>query len=311
MIGKPQSIYRLLDKISSEVEAGATISSAFKNNTGALFTSEMVSIISAGEETDNLPQALNMLADYSDEKLDLKEKTDSIFIYPTIIVVAAIAVVTFIMNYILPMLTLSIKGSGGELPPETRILLSISAFFQNNLPVILITLTAAITLYKLFSMSKRGGVKIDRIKLYSPVSGRCRRISVSDEFVNTIYILMQSGLKMQTAIKTAAETCKNRYIKVRLEEITKHIDDGADFVEKLADIRELHPLLIMSFETGAISGDFKKSLSNCRAFYRKEISRENDRMLRIAEPMLTIILALVVGFVVIAIYKAVIATYNI
>lgn len=294
-----KKLKEILGRVYDQVQKGRSLSDAFK------FEEEipdlMVNMIAAGEASGRLEYIMNELSEYYKKQYKQKQKVSQATMYPKIIIVFTIAVVGFLLVKVVPDFVQNLSGMGGELPIFTKILMAVGEFAKKTWIFFLIGVLLAYG-YKVFFLNKDEAYKIKSGKrsLEGRVFGRINRQLVAGRFANTFAILTSSGLGVIQAIEISGQVLENTYIEKKLNEAKEDVKKGHPIGKTIEDLNVFPTMLTQMITVGEETGALEDILIRTSEFYDGEVEAAIEKMTTMIEPILIMVLAVVVLFIVMA-----------
>ena len=243
-------------------------------------------------------------------QVKLKGKVRGAMIYPTFVILLAIAVVIVLMVKVVPTFTAVFAEQGAELPAITRSLIAISDFFRNQWLIILIILAALFIIYKLYSGTEDGKMKIAKLAQKLPVLGEISVLNSASQFANTMAMMLGAGLPITKAVSITARTMSNYYVSTEVGKIASDLEIGQTLGRSLRDAGCLPDILVDMAAVGEESGELESTLAMTAEYYDSELEAATAAALAKLEPATLIFMGVVAGYIVIAIYVAMFSMYN-
>lgn len=294
-----KKLKEILGRVYDQVQKGRSLSDAFK------FEEEipdlMVNMIAAGEASGRLEYIMNELSEYYRKQYKQKQKVSQATMYPKIIVVFTVVVVGFLLIKVVPDFIQNLSGMGGDLPIFTKILVAVGEFAKKTWIFFLIVGLLAYG-YKVFFLNKDEGYKIKSGKrsLEGRVFGRINRQLVAGRFANTFAILTSSGLGVIQALEISGQVLENAYIEKKLNEAKEDVKKGHPIGKTIEDLNVFPSMLTQMITVGEETGALEDILVKTSEFYDGEVEAAIEKMTTMIEPILIIVLAVVVLFIVMA-----------
>lgn len=257
--------------------------------------------VAAGEQSGHLDKVLNRLADYTESNSESKQKVKLALLYPIILLLLSILIVSGLMVYVVPDVVEVFIDSGQQLPLLTIGLIAISDFIRDYGLYLLAILIVA-TLGFRFALT-RPGIRLDYDKrlLHFPVAGRLSRgINVS-RFSNTLSILTASSVPLVEALKISGEVLSNRWLKLKVKEVTQQVTEGASLSVSLRQAEYFPPMMVHMIASGEASGELDQMLERVAANQEREIQGFIALMLGLFEPLMLLFMGACVLLIVMAI----------
>ncbi len=283
------------------IEGGKTLSQAM-NEHPHTFDEVMVSLIRAGEETGSVPHVLNNLLESLKWQDELAAHTKKLIMYPAFLGTVVVAVVMFMMIYLVPKMAGFIRNMGQALPLQTRILIATSEFFVNYWYVVIglpILLTAGITL--LVKQNPAARYRLDDIKLRLPWIGTILKKIILSRFASVFAMMYASGITILDSIKTTEDIVGNVVIKDGLKRAGKLIAEGQNVTAAFGQVELFPPLVLRMLRVGENTGALDTALTNVSYFYNRDVRESIEKVQAMIEPVMTVIIGLILGWIMLAV----------
>ena len=288
---------KVLGAISAEVEGGKMLSQALAEHPN-VFTEVFVSLVSAGEQTGQLPVVFNNLFNTLRWQDELMSQTKKLLAYPAFVAVVVFGAVAFLMSYLVPQMASFLKNMGQELPMNTKFLIALSDAFVNywwlmiGLPVLVV-----ITLASIIKTNPIARYRFDMIKLQLPYTGPILNKIIMARFARYFALMYQTGIPILDAIKICEKIVGNRVIADALSRVHAQISAGESMSESFRNAGLFPQLVVRMIKVGENTGALDKSLLNISYFYDRDVNDSMDKLLKMIEPALTVFLGLILGFI--------------
>lgn len=296
-----KSFRAIIQKIQADIENGLSLSAALAKHP-KVFSNFFVSLIRTGEAGGVLPAVLNRLAGYLEKEEDLRRKVRSSFAYPTIVLITAILVVTFLLIFIVPVFRAVFKTLRVELPMPTVILIALSNLFVKFWWLLLSVIILGYAGLQIAQRQAKFRLLVDTFKLKFPVFGMLNRKVAVSRFVRTLSTLTGSGLTLNESLNICQDIVGNSVIKNMLILAKKEINQGRQISESLKTGHIFPGIAIQMISVGEESGTLNAMLDKCADFLDEDIDILIRGLVVKLEPMLTFGLAVLIGFIALAIY---------
>jgi len=292
---------KVLAKVANELKKGLALSEALANSPG-VFDGLYVALVHAGEVSGQLHIILEELADYLETMEDTRRKVISALTYPVIVLLFMGFIVAGLILFVVPQFSEIYAKFGARLPGPTRALVAISQGVSRNfLPVLLGVILGIIGLW-FASMTERGGIVFDTIKLHFPVFGMLVENSVMNKFAKTFGILLAAGVPVLESLGHVQRVVGNRVLVKALETAKMLIKDGFAISVALKKVDVFPPTLVQLIATGEETGEMDKLLDKASYFYAKQVDAIVSRLTSLIEPIMIIVLGAVVVSIIVTIY---------
>ncbi len=288
---------KVLGAVSAEVEGGKMLSQAMAEHPG-VFSDVFVSLIDAGERTGQLPTVLNNLFNTIRWQDELMSQTKKLLAYPAFVAVVVLGAVAFLMTYLVPQMVSFLRNMGQELPLNTKILIAISNVFVDywwlviGLPIlVVIGLAAAI------KSNPSARYRFDKFKLDMPITGPILNKIIMARFARYFALMYQTGIPILDAIKISENIVGNRVVADALSRVHAQINAGDAMSESFRNAGLFPQLVVRMIKVGESTGGLDKSLLNISYFYDRDVNDSMQKMLKMIEPALTVILGGILAFI--------------
>lgn len=288
---------KVVGGLVSEVEGGRMLSQAMAEYPN-VFSHVFVSLVQAGEQTGRLPEVFDNLAATLRWQDELVSQTKRLLAYPTFVLVVVLAAVAFLMSYLVPQMVSFLQNMGQELPLETRVLIFMSNSFVSywwiivSAPVLL-----AIVVAIMVRKSAEARYKFDYVKLRIPVVGDILQKIILARFARYFALMYQTGIPILDAIKTCEEIVANRVVADALSRAQQQINAGDSMSESFRNAGLFPPLVVRMIRVGEGTGGLDKSLLKISYFYDRDVNESIEKMMKLIEPTLTVILGGILAFI--------------
>ncbi|KAB2641160.1 MAG: type II secretion system F family protein [Verrucomicrobia bacterium] len=297
-----------LAALADSVQSGATFSESLAQHP-KIFNKLYVNMVKAGELGGVLEVVLNRLAEYQEKAQKLKNKIVSAMVYPIIVMFIAVAILVFLMIFIVPKFeAMFVEMGNAELPTISKVVFGISKFFIDNpygvpnIVFVLILLGIAAFLFSLWGRTKGGRVAIDSLKLKLPIFGDIQRKSAVSRFSRTLGTLVTSGVPILQALNITRDTAGNVIISSAIEKVHEAVKEGESIVTPLQASGVFPNMVISMVDVGEETGQLPEMLLKVADVYDDEVDNAVTALTSILEPIMIVMLALVVGSVVFALF---------
>jgi type IV pilus assembly protein PilC len=284
-----------------DVESGHTLADAFSKHPKA-FTELYVNMVAAGEAGGILDTILMRLATFLEKSDALVRKVKGAMVYPGVIFsVAGIAVATLLI-FVIPTFQKMFASVGMELPLPTRIVIGMSDFLINYWWALIFIIAGIVYGIRQYYATSDGRKKIDQFMLNAPVLGDLLRKSAVSRFTRTLGTLISSGVSILDGLEITAKTAGNRVIHDAVMESRNSIAGGETIAGPLEKSKVFPPMVISMIAVGEQTGGLDEMLSKIADFYDEEVDVSVSALLSLMEPMMIVVLGVIVGGMVVAMY---------
>ncbi len=262
------------------------------------FNPMLISFIKSGDESGKLSQVLDEFSEFMFTTSKNKEKIRQAFIYPIILLIVTIVVVGLIVSLVMPTFIETFRESNMTLPIYTKILIGISEFFSRYWSLVLALIITFFVVMGIFYRKKDYRLSIDRSLFNRLPLKRFRMLNVEYKLTSLLYILRSGDIDIIKSIDIISDAYTNTYIQKKFYYIKKDLMDGLSLMEAFKNSGIFSSLLISMLEVGEASSRLEESLKQAAEYYSNEYIFKLKKFSRLAEPVLILIMAFVVGFVV-------------
>ena len=289
----------ILVRIKDEVKEGASFADALKRYP-KVFDNIYVQLVRAGEASGKLEMILERLTAYMERRAEIRKRIRSALTGPIIQLVVAVAVVSVMMIFVVPPMAENFAETGKELPLPTAILLAISHLFTRYYLIVIAVLIGGIIGFKYWKSTLSGARTIDQIKLKLPIIGYFTRTNAIVQFCYTLGMLLEGGVNLAEALDIVVSIIDNRVLAHALSEARDKIIKQGKIAQYLKQTGMFPPIATYLISTGEQSGQLDKMLLTVAENYEEESGEYADSLSAKIGPIMLIIMAVVVGFIVIS-----------
>jgi len=283
------------------IEGGRSLSQAL-GEFPEVFGKVFVSLVRSGEQTGRLSEVLKSLTESLKWEDELAAQTKKIIMYPAFVGGVVVLVTFFLMIYLVPQMTGFIRNMGQAIPLQTRILMAVSDVFVNYWYAIIAAPFVAWFALK-FAMRSNPAVEyaIDRYKISMPVIGPILRKIILSRFASSFAMMYSSGITVLDAIRSCEEIVGNKALEQALRTAGQQIADGKNLTAAFQELDLFPRLVIRMLRIGENTGGLDTALLNVSYFYNREVREGIGKLQALVEPVLTVVLGLVLGWVMLAV----------
>ena len=306
---KPGPLKNSLGDVIEDIESGSTLSEAMAKQPKA-FDNLYVNMVKAGEAGGALEVILQRLADFKEKSMSLKRKVKGAMIYPCAVISVAVVIVTFIMVYIIPKFKKIFEDFETDLPQITKTLIAMSDWVAAYWYLIPAFPVALWLLIKIIKKNKTGAYIVDRISLKIPLLGKIIEKSTVARVCRTLGTLIASGVPILEGIIIARDTSGNHVFMRAFDNIYTAIREGETIAVPLKEARIVDDLVVNMVDVGEETGALDSMLYKVADVYDEEVEVLVEGLISLLEPIMVVVLGLVVGFIVIALFMPLIKLLN-
>lgn len=300
---------RALADIRERVKSGEMLSEAFAAQ-GELFPRLYSSSLASGERSGEVPTVLKRFITYSQMVMAVRRKVVAALIYPAILLVLSIGLIALMTFFIIPKFKSFMDDFGTELPLITKVLMGVAIGARDHWLVFLASAAAIFVLIGVWQRSGTGRVAFDRLKLRLPIVGRVIHDYAQNRFTRTLGTLVAGGIPLVTSLELAARAVGNALFEKELLGVAVKVREGQSLWESLERTDLISDITIEMIKVGESTGSLEEMLDNASTFMDEEIDYRLTRVVALIEPLMLVVMAVLVGGMLLAIYLPLIRTYG-
>ncbi|MEW4530363.1 MAG: type II secretion system F family protein [Maioricimonas sp. JB045] len=306
---KPGPLKSSLIGVIEDVESGNTLSEAMAKQPKA-FDNLYVNMVKAGEAGGALEIILQRLAEFKERAQSLKRKVQGAMVYPVAVITVATCIVGFIMYWIIPKFKEIFEDFGVELPGITVFLIETSDWVVNYWYLIPAIPIGLVLFIKIIKKNKTGAYIVDRVSLKIPVLGAIISKATVARTCRTLGTLISSGVPILEALSIARDTSGNEVFRKAFDHIHASIREGESMAVPLKETRIVDDLVVNMVDVGEETGALDNMLYKVADVYDEEVSVLIEGLVNLLEPLMVVVLGLIVGFIVIALFMPLVKLLN-
>jgi type IV pilus assembly protein PilC len=298
---KPGVLKNALMDVVEDVEGGSSLSEAFGKHPKC-FDRLYVNMVKAGEAGGALEVILQRLAEFKEKAQALKRRITGAMIYPIVVILVAVTILTFIMVFIIPKFEKIFKDFNMQLPTLTLMLMSTSRWFAQywySLPLFPLCFWLLI---KLIRLNKTGSYALDRMYLWIPIIGGLIEKTIVARTMRTLGTLVSSGVPILEALSIVRETCTNAVFERMYQRVYESIREGDTIAQPLKESRLVDDMVVNMIDVGEETGDLDTMLYKVSDVYDEEVKVLVEGLLAMLEPLMIVFLGVVIGTIIVALF---------
>jgi type IV pilus assembly protein PilC len=306
VLGKqePDPVMRkTVGKLGDSVSGGSTFSDSLSQHP-KIFNKLYVNMVKAGELGGVMELVLVRLADFQEKAQKLKNKVVSAMFYPIIVLVIAVAIMAFLLVYIVPKFKEIFDDmlQGRPLPALTQFVIGASEFVQGNFFTIVIAVVVFIVGYNFMARTPKGRVIVDATTLRVPLFGDLIKKGSISRFSRTLGTLVTSGVPILQALNITRDTAGNVVLSDAIQKVHDSVKEGESIVSPLEKSGLFPPMVVSMIDVGEETGQLPEMLLKIADVYDDEVDNTVAGLTSLLEPIMIVFLAVVVGTIVIALF---------
>ena len=294
-----KTLKKALGAVYEDVQKGFTISEAMKKHT-KIFPTILINMIEAGEVSGTLDTILERMANHFEQENKLENKIKSSLIYPISLIVVSVAVVIFMLVAVLPTFVGMFEGSGVALPWPTQFILDLSHWLQKYWYIFISIIVIIVGGFLYFRSTIEGRKFLDGLKIKIPGIRVTNAKIITSRFTRTLSTLMASGIPLLQSLEVVGKVLNNTVVQDRLIDSMDSIRRGAALSRAVKAMEIFPPMVDSMVKIGEESGALDDILAKTADFYDEEVEMSLQRMTTLIEPILLVGMAIVIGFIVVA-----------
>jgi type IV pilus assembly protein PilC len=303
LLGKRQRnkyFQSMLENIRERVKGGELLSDAFaaQGNISRIYTTTLL----AGERSGNMEEVLNRYIAYQRITAVFRKKLVSSLWYPALLVVALTGMLSFLITYVVPKFAELYRDFGAQLPAITTMMLDVGTALRSYLYIIAPAVLAIIAGITLWVRSEAGARVLDIARFKMPIFGNVWMKYQVAMFCRTLSTLLAGGMPLVPSLETASSSINSRRISKTVEQAARRVREGGSLSASLEEAHFFPDLAIEMIEVGESSGALSAMLNSVAEFYEEDVQNALTAAMQLIEPVLLIVMACVVGFVLVSLY---------
>ena len=264
-------------------------------------------MVAAGEKSGHLDVVLNRLADYTERRQQTRSQITQALVYPCIMLTFAIGVISLLLTLVVPKIVGNFTNMGQELPAITQFLIDLSDWMRSYGLFLLLFIMLLIFVANRLVQQPAMRLKYHQLILRLPVIGKVSKSLNTARFARTLSILSSSAVPLLEAMRISADVLQNQHIKNLIMEAAVNVKEGSSLRAALDNTKMFPPMMMHMIASGEKSGELQGMLGRAADNQERQFEAQVSITLKIFEPMLIVVMALVVLFIVMAILQPILA----
>ena len=289
-----------VNTVRDEVRNGAMLSDAFRR--AGVFPPMYVTSVLAGEKSGSLPEVLDRFIAYQRMSLAVRKKILLSLLYPSILITLVIALIVFLVTYVVPNFAQLYQSMGTNLPAITQILIAVGTTARNYILVGIGALVAGVILFRWWMRRESAKEKIDAVKLRVPILGTIWIKYQVAQFARVLGTLLLGGIPLVQALETSSDSLGSSLLRKALGTAKRKVREGQALSRSLSETRIFPGLSIDMIEVGESTGALSAMLASVAEFYEDDVNTQMTAALSLIEPAIMIFMGCFVAFVLVALY---------
>ncbi len=304
-----KAFQKILESIVADLRAGSAFSVSL-SKFPRVFPTMYHRTISAGEQSGNLDQVLRRMADYMERTALAAKKIKSALTYPIVILVVSIVVVAVLVFFVMPTFISLYESLGANLPTISKILMNIAQGAVDYGAYVLLALVVAIALAFMYVRTPKGRINFDTLMLRLPVIGPIVHLNELSRCSRTISMLIKVGLPLPDIMTMCIQSAGNKVMVQALSDVKQEMLAGEGLAGPMGKRKIFLPLMVQMVAVGEKTGNLGNTLTTVADSYETDADDKTSLAIGLLQPAMTIGMAAVVGFIVIAMISAMYGVYG-
>ena len=290
----------VITQIRDRVREGKSLSEAVTE--AGVFSKVYSTAILAGEKSGNLSGVLEYYIAYQKVSTGVRKKILATLMYPALLVVVSIVIVTYLVAAVIPKFALLYRDLNVDLPTPTKVLIALTVDYRYMFILGMIALGLVAVAVFFWSRTEDGGVAFDRLKFRVPIVGDTLLKFQVAQFSRTLSTLLTGGTPLVAGLQTASDAISSKLVRGTVTQATQMVREGESLSGALAATRVMPPMALDMIEVGESSGALAPMLNSVAEFYEDEVNVKLSAMVALIEPIMLIFMGILVAFILISLY---------
>ena len=296
----------LAKEILANLEEGSSLSDSFYNY-GDVFNREYINIIRVGEKVGKVDLSLKDLADMLERRIEIKKRLQSALIYPSLLIIMALISTAVIIGTLVPNIAPIFKENGQPIPSGLQFIIDIVDAWPIMFGMVIVLMVIFFVLIKLSKDRRDWLISFDKMTLNIPVAGSLISENTLARFSRTVGSMLKSGVPLIQCLESGHIAIQNNYFKTRFEDLTKQVTSGARLSHSMKDVEFIPSMVMQMVSIGEETGRLDEMFLRIASILEKKTQTTIERMMGLLTPILTIMIAAVVGGLIITVMNAVLS----
>lgn len=292
-------LLEVIKTVSSDVQGGSTFADALGHHPKA-FNDLYCSMVRAGEVSGGLDAVMERLCSFLESEQEMRSKIITAMTYPAFMVVVCVLVISVLFTFVVPKFQSMFEDSGAVLPLSTQFLMGLSGFIRGWWWAILLGAVGLILLFRHYIKTETGRVQWDEFKLQLPLLGDLITKREVAKFARTLGTLLANGVNILRALDITEEVISNQILAKEVQQMSADIKEGERLSDRMAKSSLFPPIAVNMVAVGEETGELEKTLGSVAVSFENETERVIKTVTTLLEPLMIVVMAVVVGFIVFA-----------
>jgi len=302
-------VRKVAQEIRADIAVGKSLAEALEARSKQ-FPPVFVSMVRAAEASGTLPEVLERIAETREREQKMRAKLISALLYPSLLVVTAVAALMVIMLFVVPRFKSMLVDAGTKLPPSAATVIAVSDWLNAHVTALGIGVAALVI--GIVVLRRQAPVRrfLDRLSLRLPIVGNLMRMDLTIRFCRTLGALLANGVALPTALNLTREVMGNDEAAAVVAAMGQELRKGSDLARPMEASRLFPPIVIALVRVGEETGGLAKSALYLADMFEERLDVATQRLVTILEPVIIIAVSIVVAMIVISIMGAVVSVYD-
>jgi type IV pilus assembly protein PilC len=296
-----QHFKAVLTDIRDRVKSGQDLSEAFEEH-AELFPRLFPSTLKAGEKSGELEQVIRRFIRYLKLVMDARRRVITALVYPVVLICLSITMISIMMVYVVPKITVFFENLEVELPLMTRMLIAVSGFAHRNVVWLALGALGGGVAFRAWRRTAPGRLWLDRTKLKLPFLGPVLHRFALTELCRSLATLLSGGIPLVPALEIATDAVGNLEVRQAIAPQIQLVREGKPFHEALERSGVFLEMSIDMIKVGEATGSLDEMLTSVADFLDEQIETRMGRILTLIEPLMLVFMGIIVAMILVAIY---------
>lgn len=304
-----KTLKKALGEVYEDVSKGESMAGAMKKR-AKVFPSMLCNMVEAGEASGSMEVAFERMAVQFEKENKLKQSVKKAMIYPIVLLVVMVGVLFLMMIWVIPNFMQMFAELDTEMPAVTQMVITMSDFVVAKWWLIILVAAGVIVAFKAYAASPSGKFVLGGIALKIPVFGKLQMKSECARLGRTLCTLLGAGVPMIDAIEITARSMENVHYKKAMMDAKDQVMRGVALSRPLKNCGLFPPMVVHMVSIGEETGNIESMLENVANYYEDDVQVATEQVMALMEPMIIVVMAVVVGFLIMAIMQPMLTLYE-
>ena len=304
-----RALKKVLGEVISDVRSGNQLSAVLVKHP-KVFSPIYCRLLGIGEQTGELEVVLRQVADYMEKEEATVKQTKSALMMPAITAVIAVVVIGLLVTFILPSFSSLYTSLGVDLPPITRMLITIGEKAQGNGMYFLLVVLVIVGSVSLYIKTPGGRYKWDKLRLRLPLIGHVRHLSELARYCRSLSLLLRAGMPLSEVMSLLIQSSGNKALAKALSEVQEEMVKGEGLSRPMAKNKLFLPMMVQMVKVGEETGSLDVTLQAVARSYEAEVEDKIRSVIALIQPAMTLIIGGVIGLITLSLTSAMYSVYG-